>query len=173
MKSLMSLVILGMTFSSTALMAVDTECGNLKKSGDLVVAYEKIKSSGKKQTYQNIDLDAFFKSTNKERMDFINTTCDVGMDFYEIAAESRSLCYNSCYKESFKISHERAKSWGFIKACGEVCDGANTALKASIKNSDVVQNKKPNVVDTKRQAKEMQDIEDMIYQAPAKKVQGK
>lgn len=172
MKSLMSLVILAMTFSSQAVFAADTECGSFKKAGNLVEAFEK--SKAKKQTFQNIDLDAFFKSTNKERMDFISTTCDVGMDFHEIAAESRSLCFNSCYKESFKISHERAKSWGFIKSCGEVCDGAHAALKAAIKNNDVVQNKKPNVVDSKRQAKDMQEVEDMIYQAPAaKKVQGK
>jgi hypothetical protein len=50
--------------------------------------------------------------------------------------------YNSCNKESFKISSEK-KSRGFIKACIEVCNSGYSALKASAKNNDIVHNKKP------------------------------
>lgn len=174
MKSVVSLFVLSLAVSSFAVMAADTECETFKKAGDLPTAYAKVKAAKKIQTYPNVDLDAFFKATNKDRNEFINTTCDVGLDFYEIANESRSMCFNACYKESFKVSSERAKSWSFIKACGEVCDNGYNSLKGSIKNIDVVKTKKPDVIDSKRQAKEMKEIEDMIYQPSSpKKTQSK
>lgn len=170
MKSFLSLFVICMAVSTYTATAADTVCDNFKESGDLIVAYEKI---GKKQTYPNIDLAAFYKKTNNERSEFINTTCEVGMGFYEIASQTRSMCFNSCYKESFKISSERPKSWGFIKACGEVCDRGHASLKASAKNNDIIHNKKINVIDSKREAKEMKEIEDLFYQAPVKKTQSK
>jgi len=161
MKQMLGLILF--TLINTQVFAA-SECTEFKKAGDL---FESMKS-----THEVVDsgeeLTGFYRKTNSDLKHFVDTTCDVGMDYSEIINESNKMCNTSCVKHS-KVTQHNAKK--FLNDCSNICEGARagqnaykTKLKEIKKNADSVKPTKESIADLKREAKE---LEQEIYSSPA------
>ena len=153
MKPLFTLMTMMLLFHASVSFA-ENECDGFKKASDLL---ESIKNS--KHEVVGNDVADFYKKTNKELEQFVDTTCEVGLGFGEIISESSRMCKASCVKHS-KVTKGNSKK--FLRSCSTVCDKTRASQNAykklmdeKKKNADVVMPTKESISNLKREAKEL------------------
>lgn len=142
----------------TAQTFAASECNEFKKTGDL---FESMKTT-REVVSSSEELTDFYRKTNQDIKSFVDTTCDVGLDYGEIINESNRMCNTACVKYS-KVTKDDTKK--FLKDCSNVCEGARanqntykSKLKDQKKNADTAKPTKESIADLKREAKEL-DLE--------------